>query len=531
MLLMAFAQGYKTTRDLHWAYSMDFDRDMSFVQGNLDGHFGQDPNYVGEYLWYSPLLFSIESIIVKTTGLPINIVVTRAGIYLNILAPVAFVLMALVLFGFEIAMASLLSFLFLASGNILGWGAATYSPWLYPVCFVQFIFYLNIIFLYKALSTQRYLWFVLLGTFTGISFLGHVAPAVVMILMISAIQISRMIAAAKEKNWGGIQQYLTQSAIIAVTFLITASPILIFIIGRYKMHYLNRAPFEFVIGIFSVKSYLELIKANLNLAFLISIGGIYWFYKYFEDRLIRSIIFSWLLVCICMYAYSTIAPIVAHRFHINLPVTIPSFHYFFYLKALESVFVGFGLYWLLKSPVKWLSKRVSRLSPLKNPDQATHMVFILLILFISVGYYPFYKSRMDFVYLRDGAIQKEKDKDKLEVYYYITGHIPSDKVILCELEQSMLPVMASGRKMVSTVFTFSNPFVDYKERENDRNVMLCYLVTASPFSAKKLFIKYQVSYILLSIPLGDKMKQDLGLNAKLIFKNKSYIILSTQLTP
>jgi hypothetical protein len=526
LLLMAFAQGYKTTHDLHWAYDMDFDRDMSFIQGNLDGHFGKDPNYLHEYLWYSPLLFSIESLIVRMTGLPANVVVTQAGVYLNALAPVAFLLMSLVLFGFEIALASLLSFLFLASGNILGWGAATYSPWLYPVCFVQFLFYLNIIFLYKALLTQRYIWFLLLGIFAGITFLGHVAPAIIIILMISTIQAQNLFKAWFEKNRVGIQRYFIQSAVLAVPFLVTASPILFVILGRYKMHYLHRAPFEFVFGIFSVKSYMELIKANVNIVFVISVAGLYWFYKNFQYRLIRIIIFRWLVVCIFMYVYSTITPIVSNRIHINLPVTVPSFHYFFYLKVLESIFFGFGLCWMLRPLVRWLSKRIGYLARIKNPERFGHVILVLLILFIAIGYYPVYKSREDFVYLRKMAIQKEGDKDKLEVYNYIKGHIPSEKVILCELGQSMFPVMASGRKMVSTVFTFSNPFVDYEEREKDRNTMLAYLTTGLPVSDKKLFNKYQVSYILLSISQADKMKTDLGLRSELIFRNKSYILLA-----
>ena len=84
LLAIAFFQCYRTTYDLHWAYDTDFSRDMAFIQNSLDGHFGKDPNYMGEYLWYNPLLFSIETAIVRISGLPINVVVTQAGAYLNI---------------------------------------------------------------------------------------------------------------------------------------------------------------------------------------------------------------------------------------------------------------------------------------------------------------------------------------------------------------------------------------------------------------------------------------------------------------
>lgn len=90
MLSMAFFQCYKTTHDLLWAADPDFDRDIAFVRGTLDGHFGKDPNYKGEYLWYNPLLFSVETVIVKMTSLQPNVVAVRAGAYLNLLGPVAF---------------------------------------------------------------------------------------------------------------------------------------------------------------------------------------------------------------------------------------------------------------------------------------------------------------------------------------------------------------------------------------------------------------------------------------------------------
>src|ERR1700742_1759109 len=153
MLVLAFVQCFRTTHDLHWAADADFDRDISYVQGTLDGHYGMDPSYTGEYLWYNPLLFSVETALVKVTGLPVNVIVTQAGTWLNILGPIAFFIMAALLLGWEIALAATLSFLFLAAGNIFGYSAATYSPWLYPVCFAQWMFYLDILFCYKAFST------------------------------------------------------------------------------------------------------------------------------------------------------------------------------------------------------------------------------------------------------------------------------------------------------------------------------------------------------------------------------------------
>src|SRR5579859_7084273 len=156
MLVIAFVQCFRTTHDLTWAFDTDFDRDMAFIQNSLDGHFGQDPTYLGQYCWYNPLLFSIEAILVKLTGLPINIVVARAGLYLNLLGPLTFFLMAWRLFDLRVATTALLSYLFFANGVVEGTGAATYSPWLYPITFAQFLFYVNILLIFKAFSSGKY---------------------------------------------------------------------------------------------------------------------------------------------------------------------------------------------------------------------------------------------------------------------------------------------------------------------------------------------------------------------------------------
>ncbi len=82
MIVAALVQCYRTIHDLHWASEPDFDRDIAYIRTTLNGNYGQDANYAGQYMWYNPLLFLSETLIVKLTGLPINIVVARAGAFI-----------------------------------------------------------------------------------------------------------------------------------------------------------------------------------------------------------------------------------------------------------------------------------------------------------------------------------------------------------------------------------------------------------------------------------------------------------------
>src|SRR6202012_4912762 len=112
--------------------------------------------------------------------------------------------------------------------------------------------------------------------------------------------------------------------------------------------------------------------------------------------------------------------------------------------------------------------------------QLSERLFVFAVMLYTVGYYPIYMNRQDLVEPRQQALDKEKQKDDLQVYYYIAKNVPLDKVILCEHGQSLFPVMATGIKMVSIGVYFSNPYISYDRRESDREAMISYLTTSSP---------------------------------------------------
>jgi hypothetical protein len=524
LLLMAFIQCYKTTHDLKWAAEPDFDRDISYIQGTLDGKLGKDPSYAGAYLWYNPLLFSIETAIVEVSGLPIHTVVTRAGTYLNLLSPIAFIIMLVVLVNYRVALAALLSYLFLASGNIPGWGAATYSPWLYPVCFTQFLFYLSIIFFYKAFSKQSYFWFFIAGATTGICFLGHAAPAILIVLMMTSIQGGNIIQAVKEKDYPTLKKYMWQGAATFVPFILTSFPLLFFVVGKYHLHFINRMISQFVMGIFMRQNFLEMITANISGSFIISIVGFIWFYKKFHQPLVRKIILNWFFISILMYAYSSVVPGLERTLGIYLPVTVPSFHYFFYFKALQSVFFGFGFVFLIETLVR-LSGILSKIKLATEGNNKNRFLIIAVVL-CAIIYFPFYKNRADFVYPREQAIIKQNDKDKIEVYNYIVQNLSPDEVILCDLQNSLFPVMPTARKLVAIHPTFSNPYHDFSNRNAARDNMLLFLKTGAPQGARKLFDDYRVDFVLLPNKGLENFKNVSSLLEHVVFKNNGYTMFA-----
>ena len=514
MLALAFIQCYNAANGIHWFFDPDYYRDMSCVQENLYGHFGQDPNYLNNYLWYNPLLTGVETIIVKISGLPLNLAFAKAGVYLNILAPITFTLMLVTLFDWRIAIAGLLSYLFLASGNHYTFDAATYSPWLYPGSFTQAIFYGNVIFCYKAFTTQKFYWFPILGATLGISFLGHTAPTLLIILIMVILQTGNILKSFREKDYAAIRKYFLQGAVVLILFILFSMPLLYFIVGKYHLKFINRMPFEFVEDLFIFRNLPALFRMNLSIALVIAVIGVVWFFRNNRQPVSRKIILAWPVLAILLFIYSTAVSSLDRNYNIHLPGTVPAFHYFFYLKAAQSVFFGFGLVFLLQYVF-------SRIKALRSP-QLKDGLLALTILLCAVVYYPFYRNRQDFVFYRTQNLLMDKDTDKIQTYDYILKNIPQDKVILCEETTSIFPVMATARKMVSNGITYSNPYVDFWQRENARNSMLSYLKSGQPSSAKKLFDDYQVSFILLSNATFGNTATLSGFDSRLVYKNESY---------
>lgn len=505
LLAIAFIQCFRTTHDLLWPFDVDFDRDMSFIQGTLDGAYGKDPSYLNEWLWYNPLLFLLETAIVKLTGLPVNIVVVRAGAWLNLLGPLFFFLMCLRLFNPKIALAASLSYLFLGSGKILLVLGATYTPWLYPGAFMLFAFYLDVLLLYKAFSTGKYGWFAGLGFAVGITFLGHAAPAVILVGMMVALQAGNLLTAVRQKQSLQIRRYLVQGLLAFGCFCLAVAPIFYYILGKYHLHILNREPSEYTEGLFYINHVWGLFKANFSIAMIVSVVGLVSFYRSFPQGLVRKIVLSWLYIALGLYLYATVSAGLDHRYGLHLPAMVPSFHYFGYLKAIQSLFFGFGLIFLL------------------NPVAKYWLPAILLIAIVNL---PFYLKREDFVIGRQLSIAKQEDRDKQQVYSYILHNLSPDKVVLCEKDPSLFPVMATGRKMVSNAYTFSNPYVDFSQRENDRDSMISYIVTGQNEPLQKLLSAYRVDYILLSSETLASMKPGCAAPGKVVLHNHSYTLFA-----
>ena len=98
MCALALIPAVHTTGDLIWPHDTALYRDLAIAQSMQDGPYLADPVYLGEMLWYNPLVPTLVAGISWLTHLPIPLVDTRSGAYLNLLVLLAFYILVISFF-------------------------------------------------------------------------------------------------------------------------------------------------------------------------------------------------------------------------------------------------------------------------------------------------------------------------------------------------------------------------------------------------------------------------------------------------
>lgn len=492
-MIICFIPSQHVVSDINYGYDSDNARDMANVNNLLAGNLINDPNYLGAYRWYNPLVHWLEAGAVLVTSIPVNMVVSKGGPYFNLLAPVCFFLMVFSLFDSLVAISAIAGFLFFISGDIPGYFSATYTPWLYPIAFVQFAFYLGIIVLYNTFLKNTFSWFILLGALAGFMFLGHTGPTAIFMLQIVWLII---VTAYNQIRKGEllIRPLVFKCLATLISFIIVSLPLTIIVFGFYKFKMVNPAIYEYTDPLFQLKNITGLLKANFSIAFLVALAGLFFIIKSDTNYIVKNILYSWLFSSLLLYSYVTLSKYIRIHYHLLLPGIVPSFHFFFYFKAVESVFFGIGFVELAKRVVNFIDHLIA--STNSSVSSKTNPIIIVALILLVVIYYPAYVNRGDFKSVVPEQISKAVKAERIETYHWLIANTKINDVVLCQEDLIIFPLMASGRKMVANTKDHTNPYLDFASREKDRDAMLSILMGNVTYS-DSLFYKYKVDYVFV----------------------------------
>jgi hypothetical protein len=348
---------------------------------------------------------------------------------------------------------------------------------------MQSFFYLLIALLFYTLKNQKgTAFYFLLGALTGITFLGHLAPTVLFAFIVTV-----MLAL----NFRTTQSSETIKKFAAFVFssILFALPLIYFPIFVYRLKVLNYAPSTWL-GSFDPAT---LIAENLNIALLIAAVGFVALYKDKISNLTKNIMMLWIIGASVFLIYSLVVTYLARKQIAFLPALVPWFHFYFYLKAAETVLFGYGVIKLFELLLA-LSKRVFDFT--KFP--ALDVVPIVVLSAVTVMLFPSYLNRIDLAPARKYAIERGQKSAEIKAYHWIRKNTNKDDVFLATDYHSLFVINPAGRKTVCTKKEFSNPFVDFKKRDTDRNQMFKYLIENNFSEFQHLAAGYSLDFVISS---------------------------------
>lgn len=501
MLVLAFIPGLKAVEGLTWGASVDFHRDASFVRALVEGHYGEDPTYLGGSLWYTPLVGWLEGLMVWLTGRPVDEVIVRMGAYTNLLTPIAFFAMVWYFLGPVRAVLCTAVFLFFIIGHEPGWATPTYSPRLIPVSFCHWFFYIELILIHRAFRNTRIGPSVVAGAGGGITFLAHAGPALLSVLIIVLFTARKMYLAVRRKDgWGWPR--LRASLAAGATFIIFSLPLTWTVVGEYGMRTVNRSYFLYTYYALTLREKEIFLYHNIVLFNLVALVGLWLVVRRMDDdptgkrELWRRILLTWFVLSVVLTVYSYVVAVLDMNFGVRLPGILPAFHFLFYAKAAMIVFAGVALW----QGFAWLLKRVRPM--LKGVDLSAHLPSVVvlfgLVAIACTLHYPSYATRRDVFSVRNRNLAFMERTNDGEACVRIHDLLAWDDVILCEGELSIWPLLASARKVVATTRTMGNPYLDQRERQGDRDLLL--LAMREPRTdTEALMTKYGVTHLLVRV--------------------------------
>jgi len=419
---IALSVALATVGGLTWPYDGDHFRDIAQAQTTLDGHPLADPFYLGEWVWYNPLVPWIVAIGSHLTGDPPALVDVQGGPWLNLLAPLAFFVLCSRAAGQRAAIVSLALLLFVNCRNDPSLTCATYSPWLFVATFTQGLFFLTIIATDIAASTRTDAAAALVGLLAGLTFLSHTGPA----LVLGGVALATL-----------PRRSILISGLVAV---VIASPFVWSIAVHYRLRVLNATPMAWTWPPVTLAGFPSTLASNAVLL-AAALPGL----LLVKSRVVRA----WLFVAALLTAYGLARDAVP-----SLPVIVPTFHFWRYLMAGATLLAG--------ATVAWTFERLA--------GRFAAAALALVLAGMVAWALPQYRMRFDFAYGR--GVAQGRNPDLSAAATFLHKSTPPSAVVLGSRGLSLEVIGPAGRKVVGVNANWANPYVDNGPRVAARDTML-----------------------------------------------------------
>ena len=487
LLVATFVYLRRTTAGLGFPYDVDLYRDIGQAESVRDGDVFGDAAYRDELAWYNPLLSWLLAAASQLTGVSVATIATQGGVLLNLLGPVALVIVVRRWFGRMAAGFALVAYIFLLCGKYPSWAVATYSPWLFQANFGQGLFFIALLALPAAIDSDRASRAAVFGALMGVVALAHTAPALLLLVV--------LVAAAGWTGWRRRRPIAAvgRGVLISVlTAAVVAAPFLVPIAWKYHFQLRNELPSSWIWDELQV-SRLRNFVGDFVLRWPIGLGAvgvICWWLRFRPQQrnLPVVILTAWTTTAFLglaagIYA-STSLPLAS-----RIPTVVPSYHFLLYLSAALCVWFGIG--------AAALARLVAELADVRPHAPVVAATGCVVMMAIAL---PTWRARDDLRATRDHALAVRALVDDFAVSRWISTATSQDDVVLYDIDPSLALVVNPLDRRPTVVVDpfFSNPYVAWQPRQDDSTAMLTALRDCDHFAFDAIAGRVGVTYVVTS---------------------------------
>jgi hypothetical protein len=525
MLVLALLPGLWSVAGITQSAVVDLHRDAAFVRALMQGHHGQDPTYLEGALWYPPFITWCEALVAWATGLPVPEAIVKMGPWFNLLAPAAFFVMTWYFLGPVRAVACTAVFLFFTGGQEPGWAVPGYSPRMIPASASQWLFYLELILLHRAIRSQRAGPSLAAGVGAGITFLSHPAPAMLAVLLFAGFRLHALALALRRRDRTAVRKLLWCSMEAGAAFLVATLPLTWYLFSN-GAQVQNRDGSLYTYYALTLRGDRIFLYHNLGIFLLFALWGLWQVLRQpmgaGRESEGKRLFIAWFVVSVALFFYTYGVAALNSNFGIRLPTLVPTFHFYFYAKGALTVFAGLAAWALFAWAWRHMEKR-GRHVHAGTSGQA--LVFFVLVALATVLHYPSYATRRDVAVVRQRNLAFQEDKDGLAASVWIGRALPWEAVVLCDEPISIWPMLPTARHVVATTSTMGNPYLD-KEARQTANAMLFQAMRQPVAGTEEVLDRYRVSHLLVHPQELEHMPLARRWFPHEVYRNGGYILLA-----
>jgi hypothetical protein len=452
------ARGFLSTHDASWSDDPDTLRDVAQAQRFLDGHPLADSHYRGEYLWYPPLVPWIAAVASRVTGVPLPALYPRMGVYLNGLAVLAFGLLVARLFGPWVAVLAVVDSLYLRDPFLPPWASFGFltAPYAGPATMTLFCASLSA---YDSALARPSRWrYALVGVLSGLTLLGHAAPAAILVLTIAGMSLAR-------------RAYAQLAGAMSVGLLV-GLPLLYSVVWHYQMTVHNRAPMLWD------HSYAGALDWQTCLA----ITAFLWLLYQGRRDPHHQLALWWSTVAALLFLVGTLAV------HLGHPLGVPRHHFLYYAKAAQSAILA----WALVA----LASRARNAAGSRVPFALARYASLAVVTVALATAYALTRPHLRSQRGAEQPVPTGTHPLREGAYNWLRAHTTLNDVVLAGDESGFSLVAPGGASVVAIAETHSNPYVDWEARARSRDMMMDALQEGPARRFKRLAAESGVSYVV-----------------------------------